>query len=88
MVDEAFTSVGGSRSTLKAGPIAARIGQEVRSWRQEAGVSENDLASVLDLPVDAVMAAENGTSCFTAEEIVAICSAFAVKPSRFLESSI
>lgn len=86
MADEAFTSFSASSSGLRPGPIAARIGQEVRSWRQEAGVSEEDLASALLLSGDAIRSAESGDPCFTAEQIVTICQKFAVRPSRFMEN--
>ena len=88
MVDEAFTSLDRDHPQLSAGPIAARIGGQVRSWRQESGISEEDIASALHLPVDAIRSAENGDPCFTAEQIATICQAFAVKPSRFLENVI
>lgn len=86
MVDEAWEPVSRSRSQLSAGPLAARIGNQVRSWRQELGISEADLASTLRLSVDEISSAENGDPCFTAEQIVTICQAFTVSPSRFLEN--
>ena len=88
MVDEAFTPVSLSQSPLRPGPLAARIGEHVRSWRQEAGLSEADLASALQAPVNVITAAESGDPCFTAEQIVTICQAFGVSPSRFLENVV
>lgn len=86
MADEASRSLTLNASSLSPGPIAARIGQQVRSWRQETGIAEEDLASALRLSSDALRSAEDGDPCFTAEQIVAICQTFAVKPSRFMEN--
>ena len=85
MADEAFMPDRGS--FLRSDPVAVQIGNSVRAWRNENGISEADLASSLHLSIEAVEAAERGHERFSPDQIVAICHTFDVQPSRFLDTS-
>lgn len=77
------------RASIPNGPTHHRVAENVRTLRQQRGLSQADLATVLrelgtPLGVSALSKVENGTRRVTVDELVALAVALNVSPNRLL----
>lgn len=70
---------------LPGTPIAARMGLKVRTGREEANLTRDELARAIGTSELEMTAIEEGRSSLSAQEIVALCRALKLKPSWFFD---
>ena len=66
------------------GETGTLVRENIRALRLERELTQNQLAEIAELPTQSITEIENGARRVNVDDLVAICRALKVRPSRLL----